>query len=160
MRLYDQAKAIWRWRIASSHVWKMDVAWQCISEWLWKCHDRYVWWLFWARYNEAYVWQSVSCQGFGCTGEVCTNSRDEKGQCTVPKRLAKYKDGGSANNRILTLVKGTHPLIIGNSQSNQEIHKRVKHPKRGVWGFGYPCASLNQDTWGYSFTTPQKLGST
>ena len=25
---------------------------------------------------------------FGCTGEVCTNSRGEKGQCTVPKRLA------------------------------------------------------------------------
>ena len=21
-----------------------------ISEWLWKCHDRYVWWLFWGRY--------------------------------------------------------------------------------------------------------------
>ena len=26
--------------------------------------------------------------GFGCTGEVCTNSRGEKGQCTVPERLA------------------------------------------------------------------------
>ena len=26
--------------------------------------------------------------GFGCTGEVCTNSRGEKGQCTVPKRIA------------------------------------------------------------------------
>ena len=26
--------------------------------------------------------------GFGCAGEVCTNSRGEKGQCTVPKRLA------------------------------------------------------------------------
>ena len=26
--------------------------------------------------------------GFGCTGEVCTNSRGEKGLCTVPKRLA------------------------------------------------------------------------
>ena len=25
---------------------------------------------------------------FGCTGEVCTNSRGEKGQCTVLKRLA------------------------------------------------------------------------
>ena len=28
--------------------WK--VAWQYISEWLWKCHNRYVWWLFWGRY--------------------------------------------------------------------------------------------------------------
>ena len=26
--------------------------------------------------------------GFGCTVEVCTNSQGEKGQCTVPKRLA------------------------------------------------------------------------
>ena len=26
--------------------------------------------------------------GFGCTGEVCTNSQGEKGKCTVPKRLA------------------------------------------------------------------------
>ena len=25
---------------------------------------------------------------FGCTCEVCTDSRGEKGQCTVPKRLA------------------------------------------------------------------------
>ena len=25
--------------------------------------------------------------GFGCTGEVCTNSQCEKGHCTVPKRL-------------------------------------------------------------------------
>ena len=32
-------------------------------------------------------------------------------------------DGGSANNRILTLVKGTHSLIIGNSLSSQDIHK-------------------------------------
>ena len=27
--------------------------------------------------------------GFGCTDEVYTDSRGEKGQCTVPKRLAK-----------------------------------------------------------------------
>ena len=26
--------------------------------------------------------------GFGCTGGVCTISQGEKGQCTVPKRLA------------------------------------------------------------------------
>ena len=26
--------------------------------------------------------------GFGCTGEACINSQCEKGQCTVPKRLA------------------------------------------------------------------------
>ena len=31
---------------------------------------------------------SVSYTGCGCTDEVCTNSQCEKGQCTVPKRLA------------------------------------------------------------------------
>ena len=42
--------------------------------------------------------------GFGCTGEVCTNSQGEKGQCTVPKRL---KICGKVSVRIihgLTLV--------------------------------------------------------
>ena len=47
--------------------------------------------------------------GFGCTGEVCTNSRGEKGQCTVPKRLANC---GRVRVRIihgLTLViKNSH----------------------------------------------------
>ena len=42
-------------------------------------------------------------------------------------------DGGSANNRIVTLVKGTHSLIIGNSLSSQEIHKESS-TLRGVFG--------------------------
>ena len=32
--------------------------------------------------------RAYNITGFGCTGEVCTNSQGEKGQCTVPKRLA------------------------------------------------------------------------
>ena len=42
--------------------------------------------------------------GFVCTGEVCTNSQGEKGQCTVPKRL---ENCGKVSVRIihgLTLV--------------------------------------------------------
>ena len=35
--------------------------------------------------------------GFGCTSEVCTDSRGEKGQCTVPKRLANCKKVGMRN---------------------------------------------------------------
>ena len=54
-------------------------------------------------------------------------------------------DGGSANNRILALVKGTHPLIIGNSLSSQEIHKETSTPRRSVRGLGYPCASSTHD---------------
>ena len=42
-------------------------------------------------------------------------------------------DGGSAKNRILALVKGTHSLIIGNSLSSQEIHKETS-TLRGVFG--------------------------
>ena len=36
----------------------------------------------------------------------------------------------------LTLVRRTHALIIGNSQSNQEVHKETSTPRRSVWGFG------------------------
>src|SRR3954462_9427923 len=90
--------------------------------------------------------KSVSCQGFGCTGEVCANSQGEKGKCTVPKRLEKVWVGGSVNFRILTLVRRTHALIIGNSQSNQEVHKETGTPRRSVWGFGCPCASSNHGT--------------
>src|SRR4051812_34719767 len=89
--------------------------------------------------------KSVSCQGFGCTGEVCANSRGEKEQCTVPKRIENM-GGGSVNFRILTLVRRTHALIIGNSQSNQEVHKETSIPRRSVWGFGYPCASSTHGT--------------
>ena len=46
--------------------------------------------------------------GFGCTGEVCTNSQGEKGQCTVPKRL---ENGGKVKVRII------HGLIISQKNS-------------------------------------------
>src|SRR4051812_47826579 len=64
---------------------------------------------------------------------LCANSRGEKGQCTVPKRLEKVWVGGSVNFRILTLVRRTHALIIGNSQSNRRFTKR-QVPRGGVYG--------------------------
>ena len=54
-------------------------------------------------------------------------------------------DGGSANNRILALVKGTHPLFIDNSLSSQEIQKEASTPRRSVWGLGYSCTSSTHD---------------
>ena len=39
-----------------------EVAWQYISEWLWKCHDRYVWWLFSGRYMVG-VWYRRKLRG-------------------------------------------------------------------------------------------------
>ena len=41
--------------------------------------------------------------------------------------------GGSVNFRILTLVRRTHALIIGNSQYNQEVHKETG-TRGGVYG--------------------------
>src|ERR1043165_6643293 len=66
--------------------------------------------------------------------------------------------GGSVNFRILTLVRRTRALIIGNSQSNQEVHKETGTPTRSVWGFGYPCASSTHGTGVYSnIQTLQRL---
>ena len=49
------------------------------------------------------------------------------------EEASKIWIGGSSNNRILTLVKGTHSLIIRNCQSSQEIHKEPSN-LRGVYG--------------------------
>ena len=66
-------------------------------------------------------------------------------------------DGRSANNRILTLVKGTHPLIINNALSNQKIHIDTT-TLRGLYGglviLAHPQPMI---TGGYSFTIPQRL---
>src|SRR3954465_13583816 len=62
--------------------------------------------------------------------------------------------GGSVNFRIVTLVQRTHALIIGNSQSNQDVHKETSTLRRSVWGFGYPCASSTHGTRVYSNIRP------
>ena len=46
--------------------------------------------------------------GFGCTGEVCTNSQGEKGQCTVPQRLANC-------GRVRVCIIHGLTLVIKNS---------------------------------------------
>ena len=47
--------------------------------------------------------------GFGCTNEVCTNSRGEKGQCTVLKRLANC---GNVRVRIIHGLNISHKELI------------------------------------------------
>src|SRR3954462_6729146 len=66
-------------------------------------------------------------------------------QCTVRKRLANMRRW-KCQLSILILVQRTHALIIGNSQSNEEVHKEKSTPRRSVWGFGYPCASSTHGT--------------
>ena len=42
--------------------------------------------------------------GVGCTGEICTNSQGEKGQCAVPKRLENCRKVSVHIIHGLTLV--------------------------------------------------------
>ena len=75
----------------------VEVAWQYILEWLWK----YIIGRYGGCFEEDIIRlmcdRAYHITGFGCTGKVCTNSRGEKGQCTVPKRLAIYGKVGVRN---------------------------------------------------------------
>src|SRR3954470_10789815 len=66
-------------------------------------------------------------------------------QCTTRKRLANMRRW-KCQLSILTFVRRTHALIIGNSPSNEEVHKETSTPRRSVRGFGYPCASSTHGT--------------
>src|SRR3954464_15592257 len=66
--------------------------------------------------------------------KVVANSRSEKKEMHGTGEARKIWEGGSVNFRILTLVRRTHALIIGNSQSNKEVHKETSTPRRSVWG--------------------------
>src|SRR3954467_2024025 len=58
--------------------------------------------------------------------------RVRRGQCTVRKRLANMRRW-KCQLSILTLVRRTHALIIGNSKSNEEVHKETS-TRGGVYG--------------------------
>src|SRR3954469_13916545 len=107
----------------------------------------------------------MSCQGFGCTGEVCANSRGEKGQCTVPKRLEKYGWWKCQLSNTHISPKNSHLLSVTFNLIRRFTKRQV--PRGGVYGglvilahprlFGYPCASSTHGTWGYSiYYTPSK----
>src|ERR1041385_4238515 len=55
-------------------------------------------------------------------------------QCTAHERLANMRRW-KCQLSILTLVRRTHALIVGNSQSSKEVHKETSTPRRSVWGF-------------------------
>src|ERR1041384_5328944 len=64
-------------------------------------------------------------------------------QCTTHERLANMRRW-KCQLSILTLVRRTHALLIGNSQSNKEVYKETTTPS--AWGFGYPCAYSTHGT--------------
>src|SRR3954464_15558053 len=80
-----------------------------------------------------------------------------EGQCMVPKRLAKY-GWWKCQQSNTHISQRTHPLIIGNSLSNQEIHKETSTPRRSVWGLvilAHPRPTVREGT--LYITTPPKV---
>ena len=97
------------------------------------------------RYNEVYDDKAYHAKGLDAPAKFAPTLKVRKGNARY-RRGQQNMGGGSINNRILALVQRTHALIIDNSLSNQEIHKETSTPRRSVWGFGYPCASLTHGT--------------
>src|SRR3954465_6164260 len=97
-------------------------------------------------YKEVYDDRAYHAKGLDVPVKVDANSRSEKEAMHGTRKARKIWEGGSVNFRILTLVRRTHALIIGNSQSNKEVHKETSNPRRSVWGFGYPYASSTHGT--------------
>ena len=136
---------------------KVDVAWQCISERLWKCLVGRYGGCFEERYKEAYDDRAYHAKGLDAPVKYAPTLKARKGNARH-RRGKKNLGAGSVNFRILTLVRRSHALIIGNSQSNQEVHKETSTPRGSVWGFGYPSASSTHSTWVYSnIRTLQRL---
>src|ERR1041384_7629013 len=77
-------------------------------------------------------------------------------QCTAQERLANMRRW-KCQLSILTLVRRTHALIIGNSQSNKEVSQRDKYPEEECMGVWLSLRIL--DSWYVSvlqYPTPQK----
>src|ERR1041385_892659 len=87
-------------------------------------------------YKEAYDDRAYRAKDLDVPAKVDANSQSEKEAMHGTGKASKIWEGGSVKFRILTLVRRTHALIIGNSQSNQEVSKRDKYPEEecmGVW---------------------------
>src|SRR3954471_14427458 len=84
-------------------------------------------------YKEVYDDRAYRAKGLDVPAKVDANSRSEKKAMHGIGEASKIWVGGSFNFRILTLVRRTHALIIGNSQSNRRFTKR-QVPLGGVYG--------------------------
>ena len=87
-------------------------------------------------YKGVYDDRAYHAKGLDVPAKVDANSRSEKKAMHDTGEARKIWKGGSVNFHILTLVRRTHALIIGNSQSNQEVSQRDRYPEEecmGVW---------------------------
>src|ERR1041385_2521272 len=83
------------------------------------------------RYREVYDDRVYHANSLDAPARWTETLGMRRGQCAVPKRLA-YMRRWKCRLSILTLVRRTHALIIGNSQSNKEVHKETSTPRRSV----------------------------
>src|SRR3954465_4147740 len=81
-------------------------------------------------YKEAYDDRAYRAKGLDVPVKVDPNSRSEKKAMHGTGKASKIWEGTSVNFRILTLVRRTHALIIGNSQSNKEVHKETSTARK------------------------------
>ena len=115
----------------SSHE-KIDVAWQCISKRLWKCLVGRYGFSFEERYNESYDDRAYHAKDLDAPAKFAPNIKVRKGNARY-RRGYQNMDGGSANNRILTLVKGLIHLLSVNLYLIKRFTKR-QVPRGGVYG--------------------------
>src|SRR3954469_3268308 len=80
-------------------------------------------------YKEVYDDRAYHAKCLDVPAKVEANSRSEKKEMHGTGEARKIWEGGSVNFRILTLVRRTPALIIGNSQSNKEVSQRDKYPE-------------------------------
>src|SRR3954471_22743418 len=97
------------------------------------------------RYKEVYMTERIMPRVWMYRRRWTPTLGVRRRKCTAQERLANMRRW-KCQLSILTLVLRTHALIIGNSQSNEEVHKETSTPRRSVWGFGYPCASSTHGT--------------
>src|SRR3954471_19667856 len=76
------------------------------------------------RYREVYDDRVYHAKGLEVPAKVEANSRSEKKAMHDMERLANMRRW-KCQLSILTLVRITHALIIGNSQSNNEVDKET-----------------------------------
>src|SRR4051812_24675553 len=87
-------------------------------------------------YNKVYDDRAYHAKGLDVPAKVDANSWSEKKAMHDTGEARKIWVGGSVNFQILTLVRRTHAVIIGNSQSNKKVSQRDKYPEEecmGVW---------------------------
>src|ERR1041385_7478138 len=86
------------------------------------------------RYKEVYDNRACHAKDLDVPTRWTPTLGVRRGKCMIPKRLANMRRW-KCQLSILTLVRRNHALIIGNSQSNEEVHKETSTPRRsmGVW---------------------------